>query len=425
MKKKLLVIQVAGLSDNIGIEQIRFQQIDSVFPALTCTVQASFRTAEYPEQHGVIANGLMVRPLRKVMFWEQSASLVEGPRIWHKFQENGGRVAMLFWQQSLGESADIILSPAPIHKHHGGMILDCYSQPADLYRRLCRHIGGPFKLSRYWGPFATAKVGRWIAEATRYIISDRDDAPELCLTYLPGLDYNYQRYGHRSAKAEEARSEVKTQLNSLIETGVKHGYEVLIFGDYHIAPVTEAVFPNLILRNHGFLKLRNIKGMLYPDIYGSTAFAMVDHEIAHIYVTDPKKVMEIGNLFEHTAGVAGVLPGVKQAELRVSHRNSGELLLTAAAERWFAYPWWRERREAPEFASHVDIHNKPGFDPGELFCGWPPGSVSLDTSRVSGSHGCIGTGRKVAWGSTFRLEPESEIVDIVSLAEAVRSYLEI
>ena len=163
-RRKLLVVQVAGLGSDLVARHpprdhaLSFRSAKPVFPAVTCTAQASFRTASPPRDHGMIANGLFFGDLKKVLFWEQSASLVAGPRMWNAFRGAGRRVGMLFWQQSLGESVDILLSPRPIHKHHGGMIQDCYSQPADLYDRLCRKFGKPFDLMKYWGPLASARV---------------------------------------------------------------------------------------------------------------------------------------------------------------------------------------------------------------------------------------------------------------------------
>ena len=129
-KKKLLIVDVAGLAgrpDGLGM---KFHLAETIFPAVTCPVQASFRTGAPPGKHGMVSNGVYRRDLRRVMFWEQSAALVSGERIWAEFRRRGGTVGMLFWQQSLGEDVDVILSPAPIHKHHGGMIEGCYCQPA-------------------------------------------------------------------------------------------------------------------------------------------------------------------------------------------------------------------------------------------------------------------------------------------------------
>ena len=113
-----------------------FRPAEAAWPALTCTAQASFRTAARAGEHGIVANGLFFKDLTKVLFWEQSATLCEGPRIWEKFRARGGKVGMMFWQQSMGEEVDLIVTPAPIHKHSGGMIQSCYTQPAALEARL-------------------------------------------------------------------------------------------------------------------------------------------------------------------------------------------------------------------------------------------------------------------------------------------------
>jgi hypothetical protein len=96
-------------------------------------------------------------------------------------------------------------------------------------------------------------------------------------------------------------------------------------------------------------------------------------------------------------------------------------MIVAEADRWFAYPWWTSAREAPDYARHVDIHNKPGFDPCELLFGWPPMSVSLNTARVKGSHGRAGDGCEVAWGATFDLPGEP--ANATELGARVRDWL--
>ena len=437
--KKLLVIQVAALGHELlrenGAPQwqgLDFAAAQSVFPALTCVAQASFRTAAAPASHGMVANGVFDRRLNRPMFWEQSARLVEGTRIWEKFRARGGRVGMMFWQQSLGEAADLILSPAPIHKHHGGMIQDCYSQPPDLYARLCERLGGAFKLRQYWGPLASAKVGDWIARATAEVMADRQLAPELLLTYLPSLDYDLQRFGPHHAKSRAALKKALGQLDVMAQAARREGYEVMIFGDYAIADVSSAVFPNRALLEAGLMKTRDVRGMLYPDFHASRAFAMVDHEIAHVYVPDQADLEAVRKVLESLQGVGEPRPvgsglerlspdNCEDRSLPVAaRRNSDEFTLVATDGHWFAYPWWTDKRQVPDFAGHVDIHNKPGYDPCELFFGWPPPSVSQDATRIRGSHGRTGPGREVAWASTL---PVGKISTLLDLAKAVQEFL--
>ncbi len=423
---KLLVVQAAALSHEVArglnLDGIRFRPAQGVFPAVTCTAQASFRTGSLPAAHGMIANGLYHRSLRKVLFWEQSSALVTGPRIWEDFRRAGGKVAMLFWQQSMGEDVDILLTPAPIHKHHGGLVQDCYGKPDGLYADLCRRLGGTFKLHQYWGPAASAKAGDWIAAATAEIMADPALAPGLCLTYLPTLDYDFQRFGPSHAKSLPAIKKLRQQLVTLLAAAKRNAYEVVIFGDYAVTECPGgAAFLNRALADAGLLKTRDVRGRLYADLHASRAFAMVDHEVAHIYVADPADIPAVRQLVTGAAGVAEVLDAEAQSRAGLRHANSGELVAVAREGCWFAYPWWRNSAQAPDYASHIDIHNKPGFDPCELFLSLFPPGVSQDTGRIGGTHGRIGAGRETALASTVDLRTQP--VDTVSLGLCVKEWL--
>ncbi|MCP4378061.1 MAG: alkaline phosphatase family protein [bacterium] len=434
--KKLLIVQAAALGydllkrrcGNGGNEKtsrwlgLDFAPIDSVFPGVTCSAQAAFRTASCASTHGMISNGLYRRDLGRAMFWEQSSRLVNGERIWKKFRDEGKTVAMLFWQQSMGEDVDIIVTPAPIHKHHGGMIQDCYTKPDGLYQKLCTQTGGSFKLRYYWGPLASVKAGNWIADATLAICQDSELSPDLCLTYLPTLDYDLQRYGPDGPRAGRAMDVLEAQLTRLLEGARKCGYEVLVFGDYAISPVSgPAVLPNLALRNAGLLETRSVNGMLYPVLPASRAVAICDHQVAHIYVSDPADIPQARDTLQSLDGIETVLDAEAMGKMALDHENSGELLALASPGRWLGYQWWTNRKQAPDYARHVDIHNKPGFDPCELFFGWPPISISQDSTRIRGSHGAFGSDHQVAWASSIPLD--GEVSDIVTLARAVGSSL--
>ena len=428
--KKMLVVEVAGLGYDLtwghGFRDcggLVFRPLETVFPAVTCVAQASFRTAALPSEHGVVGNGFFDRELRRAFFWEQSSALVRGARTWADFRRRGGRVAMLFWQQSLGEEADIVISPAPVHTHGGGMIESCASDPPELYERLCRAVGRKFRLRHYWGPLASAQSSAWIAEATAALLRDADHAPDLCLTYLPALDYDLQRFGPAHPRAREAMEALRDQLTRLVAAAREAGYEVVVFGDYAIASVTNgAACPNLALRKAGLLRTRVVNGMQYPDFHRSDAFAVADHEVAHVYARGGDAARRAADVLAPLRGVVEILDGPHQERLGVRHARGGELLLVAADGFWFAYPWWESRAEAPDYAAHVDIHSKPGFDPGELFFGRTPFSVSLDTARVRGTHGRAGPDRRVAWASTVPFDPAPDA--LIGLAAAVGRWLQ-
>jgi len=425
--RRLLVVQVAALAHDLAAAPDTptwrggsFHALAPTFPALTCPVQAGMRTATPPSQHGMIANGLFFRNLRKAMFWEQSSRLIEGPRIWDAFRARGGTVGMLFWQQSLGETVDIVVSPQPVHRHGGGMIESCYSSPSDLYSWLCAQVGAPFRLARYWGPLADHHSSGWIAQATASLLRDTERRPDLCFTYLPALDYDLQRHGPDGPAAQRALQKLFEQLDVLYAAADGAGYEMLIYGDYAIENVRgDAIFPNRILRSAGLFASKDVRGMAYPDLHAGRAFAMVDHAIAHIYVQDTADLPRVAAIFEGTAGIDRVCGAADLADLGVAHTNSGELVLIAESGRWFAYPWWQDPREAPDFDRHIDIHNKPGYDPCELFFGWPPLTVSRKMGRVRGTHGRAN--HPTAWAATPGFVSEAGTLE--GLACSVRDWI--
>ncbi|MFP4354075.1 MAG: alkaline phosphatase family protein [Phycisphaerae bacterium] len=429
MKPKLLIIQAAALGHELtrqaGMEQLGelpIRSAETIFPAVTCSVQAGFRTASPVSAHGMAANGRYFPELHKVLFWEQSADLVAGRRFWSDFRAEGGKVGMLFWQQSMGEELDMVVSPAPIHKHHGGMIQDCYTQPPGLYRRLVDAAGRTFKLQDYWGPKAGFQAGNWIAGATARILA-ADDAPDLLLTYLPTLDYDLQRYGPLDDRAQVALNILRLQIEGLIQMAGKTGHEVMIFGDYAIGGVSgPAVLPNLALAEAGLFAVRDVRGMLYPDFHTSRALAVVDHEVAIIHVPDPADVDRAASVLGELEGVQRVITVEEMAGMDLDHPHCGQLLCIAEPGRWLAYPWWSRKGQAPDYAGHIDIHNKPGFDPCELFFARLPIRISQDTSKISGSHGRIGPDRRVAWACSF--QPVGEIENILDLARAAQKFLE-
>ena len=371
--KKLNVI-AAGLGWNLlernGLTELagmKFAPQPSVFPAVTCVAQATLRTGLSPAEHGMVSNGWWSETLRKPLFWEQSARLVKGRRVWADRRAAGERFGMFFFQQSLGEDLDLILSPAPIHKHGGGMVMSCYTQPtglADVLRKLC----GAFPLGRYWGPLASPKVGRmcisYFEEMTN--VQDVDEA----YLYLPTLDYAAQKCGPDSSAAKAALREFRRQLERLADICQRRGCDLKVMGDYEITDVTDApVLPNVTLRREGLFRTRTVGGLSYPDFYQSTAFALCDHEFCLVY----------GSAREKAAQALLATGGYEVPGDGLLRATDDAVLLLAKPGSWCGYEWWTDRREAPDFASHVDIHNKPGYDPKELFF--------FNRGIVKGTHG--------------------------------------
>ena len=404
MAEKMLILECAGLDmtvvgasrrleEGLGLE---FAPVTPVFPAVTCVEQATMRTGLLPAEHGVTANGRFDRASCRVEFWGQSAGLCRGRRIWEDFPER--KVGVLFMQQSLGDRGVLyVFSPAPIHRHHGGMIMACHAKPPELEAHFAGVSGGQFDLSRYWGPLASGRSSEWIASATLEMM--RSYAPDILFSYLPHMDYCLQREGPRSPYLGTEADFLASLLERILAGAKETGYEVVIWGDYAITEANLPVFPNRALRSAGLFVARDVRGRLYPNLFDSRAFALVDHQVAHIHVREASDVPAARRVLEGLEGVDSVRTA-EEAGFREA--DAGALVLTAKPGAWFAYPWWESSREAPDYAGHVDIHNKIGFDPNELFWGIPFLTTSSDPRRVHGTHGRIDT--PAAYAVTSGLE---------------------
>jgi predicted AlkP superfamily pyrophosphatase or phosphodiesterase len=362
-------------------------KLEPTFPAVTCTVQASILSGKYPREHGIISNGLYDRSAFNVSFWEQSSSLVRSQRVWDIVrQKNNLKTAVLFWQNTMYANSDIVVTPRPIHLDDK-MIMWCYSKPIGYYEQLKEKFG-EFNLASYWGPLASSKSSEWIANAAEYTLER--ERPNFLFVYIPHVDYSAQRFGKGGVQVRDDLKKADEIVGRLVQKattlGIRDEIQFVILSEYNFNDVNGAVPLNLVLRDAGLLSIRTIQEKEYLDFEYSKAFAMVDHQVAHIYIKNGYE-KEARSVLETTSGVDMVLEGNGKKDLAIDHERSGDLIAIAAKDKWFSYYWWYDEGKAPDFAHKVDIHRKPGYDPVELFIDPKTKSIPLDTSLVKGSHG--------------------------------------
>jgi len=384
--------------------------IRDVLPAVTCTAQATYLTGTLPKDHGIVGNGWYFRDLAQVMFWRQSNQLVAGEKVWEtaRRRDPAATCANMFWWYNMYSSADWSVTPRPIYPADGRKIPDIYGFPADLTARLTADIG-TFPFFNFWGPNADIRSSNWIAEASLRI--DEWMSPSLLLIYLPHLDYNMQRLGPDDDRIRADVRAIDAVCGRLIDRLRARGRRIIVLSEYGLTKVTRPVHINRALREAGLLVVREELGTDALDTGASQAFAVADHQIAHIYVRNAARIGEIKALVERLQGVESVLEGAGIAAHGLNHERSGELIAIAASGSWFTYYHWLDDSRAPDFARTVDIHRKPGYDPAELFLdpaismpklkiGYTLAKkalgfryllevIPLDASLVRGSHGRI------------------------------------
>lgn len=359
------------------------------FPCVTCPVQANMTTGTTPDQHGVVANGFYWRERREVEMWTAWNEVVQRPQIWDLLHERrpGTTAAAWFPLNVKGAGADFICTPAPIHNPDGTESLWCYTKPEKLYGELLDRLGH-FPLQHFWGPLAGIQSSQWIVQSA--VIAARQFRPDLFYIYLPHLDYAAQKHGPESPQATAALGELDDCIGTLrdgLAEALGENALWIVVSEYVITPVSDAVLPNRALREAGLLTVREQDGHEHLDFARSRAWALVDHQFAHVFVADREDISRVADVLCGQPGVGEVLAGADRGRYHLDHPRSGELVLLADPDRWFAYYWWLEDGRAPAFARTVDIHRKPGFDPVELFFDPATKSVPLQPALVRGSHG--------------------------------------
>ncbi len=374
--KPLLVVNVVGLSPGLLGENTPFLNdfakrgkmlpVRPEVPAVTCTAQSTYLTGLRPSEHGIVGNGWYFRDLAEVKFWRQPNILVQGEKVWETARKHrpGLRAANYFWWYNMYSSVDVSATPRPMYPADGRKLPDIYTHPPELRGELEAQLGD-FPLFKFWGPRTDISSSHWIARAA--MARAEQDRADLTLVYLPHLDYNLQRRSHDDPVIASDLREIDDVCRDLITNYQERGAEVVVLSEYGITPVSRPVHLNRAFREAGLLAVRDELGLEVFDPGASRAFAVADHQLAHVYVRDPGDLKRVREILEKTAGVERVFDDVGKKEAGLNHERSGELVVVAERDAWFTYYYWLDDARAPDFARTVDIHRKPGYDPVELF----------------------------------------------------------
>lgn len=456
--RRVVVINVVGLSERLigpatpniaALAEVGgMRPIAAVTPAVTCSAQATYLTGLRPSDHGIVGNGWYFRDLSEVLFWRQSNRLIRGRQIWElaRARDPGFTGANLFWWYNMYSGADIGVTPRPMYPADGRKIPDCYAKPQSLRDTLTQELG-PFPLFKFWGPGADIRSSTWITEASLRVQETAD--PTLTLVYLPHLDYVLQKESPDGPSVPQNLREVDRLCGRLIDAARARNAHVILLSEYAVLPVTGPVHINRVLREHGYIQYREELGREVLDPGASAAFAIADHQIAHLYVRDPEDLSAVRALVDGTPGVDRVLDGAGKAQIGLDHDRAGDLVALAAPDRWFTYYYWLDDERCPDYARTVDIHRKPGYDPVELFIDpafrfskLAVGTrlirrklgfrtlldvIPLDATLVKGSHGRVmgGTGdRPVILSSAGWEGAANEAVDATAVLGLILAHLD-
>lgn len=313
--KPLVMLNLAGLTRRAlahmphlsGMAAHGWQAgLDTVLPALTCSAQTTFLTGAMPARHGVVGDGWYSRDRGQVLFWRRRDLLTRAERL------------------------------------------------GDAARRFRPGLAAS-------GP--SGSTGSVVRAAQATLDQHR---PRLLLVRVAQLAEDLQRCGPDAPDAVAAAGRADAAVAGLVDRARSGDIRLVVLSEHGIAPVRHPVAVNRLLRAEGFLEVTTDTGMEYPDTVASRAFAVADHQVAHVYVPDPADHAKVRSLLEAADGVDEVMDRQEQRRHGLDHRNGGELLAIARPDAWFSYYYWLDDSRAPHFARGVEAYRKPGYDPAEL-----------------------------------------------------------
>lgn len=340
--------------------------ISPVLPAVTTAAQTTYITGKYPEEHGIVGNGWYFRDDSEVRFWRQSNKLVKSPKVWDvaRQQNPSFTCAKMFWWYNMYSTADYAATPRPMYPSDGRKIPDVYTTPPKLRDELQEKLG-QFPLFKFWGPLACIDSSVWIAESAKHV--ELLHSPTLSLVYLPHLDYCLQKVGPVPDLIFKELREIDQVVGDLIEFYESRDVRVMLISEYGISQVSHPIHINRALRDAGLITVREELGRELLDCGACKAFAVSDHQIAHVYINDSSVYDQVVKLLQGLDGIDLVLEEDGKKQHHINHDRAGDIVCVAKHDAWFTYYFWEDDAVAPDFARCVNIHAKPGYDPVELF----------------------------------------------------------
>src|SRR5690606_5780849 len=122
---------------------------------------------------------------------------------------------------------------------------------------------------------------------------------------------------------------------------------VILLSEYGIVPVSRPIHINRILRKAGLLGIRIERGLELLDAGASQAFAVSDHQLAHIYTKSESIKQQVLKLLGTEEGIDLILDEDGKKQYHINHERAGDIVVVAKPDSWFTYYFWMDDKVAP------------------------------------------------------------------------------
>lgn len=398
--KRVAVINISGLSIDLirnytpqldaWLSRVSCASVQSPFPVLSASMQASFLTGSWPTDHGIVGNGWYEADQGLIHWQSPYGRLIQQPGIWQRMKaiDKNFRCALIGWQHYLQDSCDIVAGFKPYRWAFWPVVPHVYMRPKSLLNQLAE-TWEPFRNVLYRKDMAMPSRIRTEAEEIQqineYIMRTAEwiethEKPHLTLVALPELAYQLPAKGYEGEQLKTSCAQIDQMCMQLIALYEAHQVQVLLLSDEVYAPVQQPIYINQILREEGLLEVISQFGQEFLDIMASRAFAVADHQIAHVYVQQPRDARKVKSLLQEIDGVASVWDRSAKRNRHIAHPRAGDYVAIAESDRWFAYDYWLQKQAAP-FQHYAMAHAEPYGHYSASWSGEPQDKSASSSSR--------------------------------------------
>ena len=260
-------------------------------------------------------------------------------------QRPGYTVANVCWWYAMGaDGLDRDAAPdLPRRRPQGARLLH---RPPALHDELTGALAS--SRSSVLGAAAGIASTRWIVGAAAARHAAHRPRPDAGLRAAPRLRPAAVR---PDAPRPTARPPSSTRRWRRCSTTRSAGATVVVLSEYGIRTVDRPVDMNRVLRREGLLRGVHPGRMEYLDPWTSRAFAVADHQVAHVYVGDPADLAAGRRaVAEPARGRRGARRG-RPGRARPGPRAVGRAgRWSPSPDAWFTYYYWLDDDRAPDFA---------------------------------------------------------------------------
>ncbi len=231
------------------------RNVQSVYPSVTYPAHTSIMTGKMPVHHGVI-NNTRLQPKRETPDWMWQRKFIKGTTLYDEAIKKGYKTAALLWPVTAKSRIHYNLPEVLANRPWQNQILVSMTNGSLFYQ---------WELQRKFGHLRDGvrqpALDNFVHASALHTIDKYN--PDLLLIHYTDVDTNRHIYGVNHPKAKEALIRHDKRLGEILAALQKKGKmdetTFVILGDHYQKDVDRVVYFNFLLKEHGFLHVKNNK----------------------------------------------------------------------------------------------------------------------------------------------------------------------